>query len=431
VIEPPFRVERGGTETLAALCAIAAASFEAPWSEGAFAEEFRAPESAVWVTRDAWGAVRGYLVARRAHDEVHVLSLAVEPAARRRGLATALLRAALGAERARGARFAHLEVRASNPEARSLYARLGFRAVGRRPRYYPSGEDALLLTARLGAVATDAPNQASPATGAAAPAGRVDAPVLENEAAGGAGLRLRLDVGGAFPPAEPGQFVMLSPGALPAATRFDPLLPRPMAVFRLGGGVLDVLYKVTGRGTALLAAARPGERVRVVGPLGRGFPLPAPGERALLVGGGTGIASLFDLAARARAASRVAAILAAKSARELLGVDDFRALGVEVRVATEDGSAGRRGLATELLADALREGPARVYACGPTGMMRRAAELAAAAGRRCVASLENRMACGFGVCLGCAVPRAREGYALVCREGPVFEAEALRWDGLP
>jgi len=262
-------------------------------------------------------------------------------------------------------------------------------------------------------------------------AARVDARVLENASAGGASLRLRLEVGEGWPASEPGQFAMLSPGALPAAPRFDPLLPRPMAVFRREGAALEVLYKVTGRGTALLAAARPGERVRVVGPLGHGFPLPPPGARAVLVGGGTGIASLYDLAARAARRGPVAALLGARRAGELMAEDAFRALGIEVRIATDDGSAGRRGLATDLLADALAEGPAEVYACGPTPMMRAAAALAAAAGRRCLLSLENRMACGFGVCLGCAVPRAGEGYALVCREGPVFEAAALRADGLP
>jgi dihydroorotate dehydrogenase electron transfer subunit len=266
--------------------------------------------------------------------------------------------------------------------------------------------------------------------GAALPL-RCDAGVLANEVCGGANRRLRLAVGEAFPACAPGQFVMLSPGAIPAAPRFDPLLPRPMAVFRREGPALEVLYKITGRGTALLAAARPGDAVRVVGPLGRGFPLPAPGERAVLVGGGTGIASLFDLAARAREAGPVSVLLGARSAADLMAVAEFEALGAPLRVATEDGSAGRRGLVTELLEEALGEGPARVYACGPTPMMRRAAELAARAGRPCFASLENRMACGFGVCLGCAVPRAGEGYALVCRDGPVFGADELRLEALP
>ena len=129
--------------------AIAVQSFDAPWSEAAFAEEFASPEASVWVARDAGGEVRGYLVAQRAIDEVHVLSLAVEPGARRRGAASALLAAALAAERAGGARIAHLEVRASNPEAVAFYAHAGFRSVGRRRRYYPDGDDALLLAAAL------------------------------------------------------------------------------------------------------------------------------------------------------------------------------------------------------------------------------------------------------------------------------------------
>jgi dihydroorotate dehydrogenase electron transfer subunit len=261
---------------------------------------------------------------------------------------------------------------------------------------------------------------------------RLDALVSENRAEGGVNRRLRLRVGNDWPVARPGQFVMLSPGALGSTPRVDPLLPRPMAIYRVAGAELDVLYKVTGRGTALLADARPGERVRVVGPLGRGFPAPAAGERALLVGGGTGIASLYDLAARAAERARVAVLLGARSAAELMGREDFAALDVELLVATEDGSEGRRGLVTELLEQRLAEGPgARVYACGPTAMMRRAAELAAARGASCHVSLENRMACGFGICLGCAVPSATEGFDLVCRDGPVFDARKLSWDGLP
>lgn len=266
---------------------------------------------------------------------------------------------------------------------------------------------------------------------------RVDAEVRANRAEGGPHRRLVLGVPG-WPGAAPGQFAMLSPGATSAAPRFDPLLSRPMAVYRAasepGGAVVEILYKVGGRGTQLLAEARPGERVRVVGPLGTGFALPGPGVRALLVGGGTGIASLHDLAAAARSRGPVAVLLGARTAADLMGREDFAALDVALHVATEDGSAGRRGLVTALLEEALaapRAGDDVVYACGPTPMMRRAAEIAAAAGRRCVVSLENRMACGFGVCLGCAVPRAGGGFALVCRDGPVLDADALAWEGVP
>jgi dihydroorotate dehydrogenase electron transfer subunit len=115
-----------------------------------------------------------------------------------------------------------------------------------------------------------------------------------------------------------------------------------------------------------------------------------------------------------------------------MGVDDFESLGIAVRVATEDGSRGSRGLVTALLEEALADPrPARVIACGPTAMMRACADLAAAAGMPCTVSLENTMACGFGVCLGCAAPLSREGFALICRDGPMFEASEIDWDGLP
>jgi [ribosomal protein S18]-alanine N-acetyltransferase len=149
VSEPAFRVERAEPALVPRLHAIAVQSFDSPWSAAAFAEEFASPDAALWVARDAGGEVRGYLVAQRALDEVHVLSLAVEPGARRQGAASALLAVALSTERSRGARIAHLEVRASNPEAVAFYARAGFRSVGRRRRYYPDGDDALLLAAAL------------------------------------------------------------------------------------------------------------------------------------------------------------------------------------------------------------------------------------------------------------------------------------------
>jgi dihydroorotate dehydrogenase electron transfer subunit len=266
---------------------------------------------------------------------------------------------------------------------------------------------------------------------------RVDAEVRSNDLEGAASWRLVLGVPG-WPGAAPGQFAMLSPGALGRAERFDPLLPRPMAIYRTtpepGGAAVEILYKVTGRGTGLLAEARPGQRVRLVGPLGTPFPLPDAGRGALLVGGGTGIASLLELARGARERGPVAVLLGARTEGDLMGRSDFEALGVPVDVTTEDGSAGRRGLVTERLADALGEPRSRdavVYACGPTPMMRHAAEIARASGRRCVVSLENHMACGFGVCLGCAVPRAAGGFALVCRDGPVLEAGAVDWAGLP
>lgn len=256
---------------------------------------------------------------------------------------------------------------------------------------------------------------------------RVDAEVVANVAEGGVNRRLALAVPD-WPGFEPGQFVMLSPGARGSSERDDPLLPRPMAVYREASAGVEILYKIHGRGTALLADARAGQRVRLVGPLGRGFPLPAAGSRVLLVGGGTGIASLFELARRAAGAADTCVLLGARAADDLMGRADFAALGATLRVATEDGSEGLRGQVTDLLREELSAGPAPVYACGPTAMMRAAAELARGAGARAWVSLENPMACGFGVCLGCAAPLAGGGFGLVCRDGPVFDAADVDWD---
>ena len=260
---------------------------------------------------------------------------------------------------------------------------------------------------------------------------RVAAEVLAKHDEGAANRRLLLRIPD-WPGALPGQFVMLSPGACTASDRTDPLLPRPMAVYRARGDEVEILYKLVGRGTALLAETLPGQWLHVVGPLGRAFPAPDAAGPALLVGGGTGIASLYQLAERAAATCEVRVLLGARSAGDLMGRTDFAALDVALRVTTEDGSDGTQGLVTEALVEDLAVHPgASVYACGPTPMMRRCAELAAERDARCFVSLENGMACGFGVCLGCAAPRSRGGYALVCRDGPIFDASEVAWEGLP
>lgn len=264
---------------------------------------------------------------------------------------------------------------------------------------------------------------------------RARAEVLSNEAEGGANHRIDLKIE-KWPAWQPGQFVMLEAGAESAAPRYDPLLPRPMAIYASESkgdfAEVAVLYKVEGRGTQLLAAAEPGEHVRVVGPLGSGFRPPAEGQRAVLVGGGTGTASLYSLAQNALELGPVTVILGARRADLVMAEADFEKLDVDLRVVTEDGSRGEKGLVTDILGPLLKgDEPMIVYACGPTPMMRACHELAAKASVPCQVALENRMACGFGVCLGCAVPMAEGGFSLVCNRGPVYDAEILDWAGVP
>lgn len=263
---------------------------------------------------------------------------------------------------------------------------------------------------------------------------RAVARVVANDYEGLSSRRLRLQVPG-FPGFAPGQFAMLSAGPLLAAARTDPLLPRPMAIYRsfhaAGGPGVEILYKITGRGTSLLAEALPGQEVSIVGPLGRAFPRPGPAERVLIVAGGTGIASVFDLAAQLGSAHPLTVLLGARNAGDLMAVEDFESLGIPLQIATDDGSHGTPGQVTDLLSAALESREStRVFACGPTPMMHRCAQLCADAGVPCVAALENTMACGFGVCLGCAAPLVRGGYALVCRDGPAFDAASIDWERL-
>jgi dihydroorotate dehydrogenase electron transfer subunit len=237
--------------------------------------------------------------------------------------------------------------------------------------------------------------------------------------------RLVLDVPD-WPGHRPGQFAML--GLDPERRHHDPLLPRPMAMYRRDGAKLEFRFKVVGRGTRIMSEFEPGEPVSVLGPLGNGFP-PLSG-RATLVGGGTGIASLYELArdasTRLRGSEdrRPRVLLGGRTRADILGLDDFAALPIELEIATDDGSAGHEGFVTELLRPAAGE---VVYACGPTPMMRRAHEIAAAAGARCHVSLENPMACGFGVCLGCVV-KTPAGFRYTCTHGPVFDSATLGWE---
>lgn len=236
----------------------------------------------------------------------------------------------------------------------------------------------------------------------------------------------------------PGQFVMIS-----AAEAIDPLLRRPMAVYRvLRDGVeavgFSLLVESHGRGTRLMSRFRPGDPARVLGPLGRPFDADGDlddGEDAehLLVMGGVGAAPFPFLAESLVGRGMAArAFIGGRAAGDLLCAEDFRELGVPVHVATEDGSAGHRGLVTGALEEYLQgdPGPVRLYSCGPTPMMRAVDDMARERELAHQVSLEAPMACGIGVCLSCVVrvgaPECWE-YRRICREGPVFDASTLVW----
>ncbi len=255
-----------------------------------------------------------------------------------------------------------------------------------------------------------------------------NATVIYNEHVGGPFFRMALRwKGRGF---RPGQFVMVRvSGAL------DPLLRRPFGIYDVLGGRkgIEILYKVVGRGTGMLSELDPGDRVDVLGPLGNGFPMVRDPENLVMVAGGIGVAPFFWLAkAIAGKGRRPVLLYGARTKEEVRLVRPFRAAGVRVRVTTEDGSVGSRGLVTDLLDRELVEGRT-VYACGPLGMLMAVSEAARRRGVKCLVSLERAMACGIGVCLGCAVktrphPQEQKHYSMVCSDGPVFASEEIDWD---
>lgn len=233
--------------------------------------------------------------------------------------------------------------------------------------------------------------------------------------------------------ARPGQFVMIRAGS-----GLDPLLRRPFSICGLyGDRAICVLYKVVGRGTALLAEMGRGDRVHVLGPLGNGFSTGGASLPMLLVGGGMGVAPLFFLAqALSVMEDRPFRLLTGFSGKgQVLSGSDLLHLDVEAETATDDGTVGHKGPVTDLLQAVLEEGRENgaaggVCACGPTAMLERVAGLAAAAGVSCQVSMEAAMACGLGACLGCVVhaaPQEHVPFLRVCTEGPVFPAGAVDW----
>jgi len=237
--------------------------------------------------------------------------------------------------------------------------------------------------------------------------------------------------------AEPGQFVMIK-----TAAGLDPLLRRPFSIFehvRDSRGHLrgiSVLNKRAGAGTALLYQARPGDRLAVLGPLGRPFVAVHPPGEAWMVAGGVGLAPFASVAeALAQRGTAMTLFYGGRSARDLYYESFFERLGARLVLTTEDGSRGERGRVTvpltrELAARAT-SAPLTIYACGPTPMMRAVADIGAAAGCRVHVSLEPVMGCGMGGCYSCVVP-VRHGtashFVRSCVDGPVFDASTLDWD---
>lgn len=220
--------------------------------------------------------------------------------------------------------------------------------------------------------------------------------------------------------AQPGQFVHIRvPGLEGTALR------RPFSIFDAAEGRLSLLYKVVGRGTAAMAQLRLGASVEVLGPLGRGFPTECAGI-PLLVGGGYGVAPLHFLARRLASPKL---FVGGRTKDDLLALDRFAALGIEVIAATNDGSYGARGLVVAPLDVELRryrDAGTRfeLFACGPDGLLKAITERATACGVPGWISCDRHMVCGVGACYAC-IQETTDGNRRCCIDGPVFPADKL------
>ncbi len=256
-----------------------------------------------------------------------------------------------------------------------------------------------------------------------APFGRRALAVAGNEQLGAYRVLRVADPDGRAP--QPGQFSMLAAVERWGAGEDErPFVPRAFSVARVRDGEAHYLLEDVGPGTRRLCELRAGEEVWVLGPLGRGFSPPPEGRRAILVGGGVGIAPLAilqDALLHADAFGTVA-LLGFRDGTHAVGGTLLRG----AQIATDDGTVGHHGLVTELLARELdKDSAAVVYACGPSPMLEATRALCAARAVPAQLALESGMACGFGACFGCVVPMRDGGYVRVCVDGPVLDAALL------
>lgn len=235
--------------------------------------------------------------------------------------------------------------------------------------------------------------------------------------------------------ARAGQFVHVLPRE---DFSVDPLLRRAFSITALHPEGFDIIYRIEGRGTALLAKRAEGEMLDVLGPLGKPFEV-QPGPM-IMVGGGVGVPPLAMLAQQEKSldpSRKIDCAIGARTSHDLLCLDKFAEFGVPTGTATDDGSAGIHGRVTQLLEDLLAQAEGEivrptVYSCGPLPMLRAVAEICARLDIQCQVSLEENMPCGVGVCNGCVVAARESGddygkYRRICVDGPVIPAHEIAW----
>lgn len=248
--------------------------------------------------------------------------------------------------------------------------------------------------------------------------------VVENKRLNKTNSLIRIKSQVELPQIMPGQFLNID-----ISNCKEIFLRRPFSVFEVdyAKNIISILVKVLGRGSATLADIGTGEKLSAVFPLGKGFTLPDSNDKILLIGGGSGTAPMLFLAKESGLTpENVHILLGARTENDHIDISDYQQYGV-IHYSTDDGSLGEKGFVTQhsVFQHNLKNFD-KIYACGPDAMMKAVAKVAKEKNIFCEVSLENLMACGFGVCLCCIEPTTR-GNLCVCTEGPVFNINELKW----
>ncbi len=228
--------------------------------------------------------------------------------------------------------------------------------------------------------------------------------------------------------AKPGMFVHVLAGDGEGL-----LLRRPFSLLEAENTNISFVYKVVGRGTKALSEKRAGEVLNVLGPLGNPYSVRAASKQIILVAGGYGVSPTFYLSRELKKkmfTGEIISIIGARTKSLLMYAEEFKKLGVKTHVTTDDGSAGRKGIVTDVLDEVLKgtkEEGIQVFCCGPYAMLRAVALMCMKFSVPCQVSMEQQLGCGLGACLGCVI-RTHGGYRRVCTEGPVFNAEDVIWE---
>ncbi len=227
----------------------------------------------------------------------------------------------------------------------------------------------------------------------------------------------------------PGQFINVKCGV---DGSYDPLFKRPLSIHSVNNntGEISVLYAVVGRGTTLLSNMHSGQKLEINGPLGKGFDLSKADTEYILLGGGLGVAPLLFAAEYLKNAGFPFSIIMGARSKDMICVEnEFHSFCPHVNICTDDGSLGTKGFVTQRLEEVLSKNNSHktVLACGPWEMLKAAVSLCGKFDAHIQVSLEERMACGLGVCLGCAV-KTVNGMERVCHEGPVFDGKGVIWE---